>query len=113
MYRERHAQECDTNGRSLMSHLIDDQPGLVFGSLTIPEGGRERMARLAASSNEVVDVPKLMERRRRIMRIFEDGGYTDAQYQAKLAEIEAGIRVAQPSITSPSLPVSWSTRPRR
>ena len=93
MYRERHAQECDTNGRSLMSHLVDDQLGLVFGSLTIPVDWPERMASLATTGGEATNLPRLQERRKRLFRAYAED---EDQFNRKLAEIDSLIRTAQP-----------------
>jgi site-specific DNA recombinase len=99
MYRERHSFDCETNNRACMAGPVDDQIGALFGSLAIPDDWPERIATLAAKRGcRRVDVASLQDRKRRVYQIHEDGGYgSDAEYKAKLAEIEAQIRSAQPA----------------
>ena len=99
MYRERHAFDCETNNHACMAGPVNDQIGSLFGSLAIPEDWPERIATLAAKRGcRRVDIASLQERKRRVYQIHEDGGYgNDAEYKAKLAEIEAQIRTAQPA----------------
>jgi len=99
MYRERHAFDCETNNRACMAGPVDDQIGVLFSSLAIPDDWPERIAALAAKRGcKRVDVASLQERKRRVCQIHEDGGYrNDAEYKAKLADIEAQIRTAQPA----------------
>lgn len=99
MYRERHAGECQTNNRACMASPVDDRMGALFGSLAIPDDWPERIATLAAKRGcKRVDVASLQERKRRVYQIHEDGGYRDdVEYKAKLADVEAQIRQAQPA----------------
>ena len=97
MYRERHAHECGTNTRSLMSDGVDDQLGVVFGALDVPMDWRERMAKLATKLEGSVDVSKLQGKRRRVVRAFLDDNISEEGYDRRLAVIDAQIQIAQPA----------------
>ncbi len=99
MYRERHSFDCETNNHACMAGPVDEQMGVMFGSLSIPVDWPERIATLAAKRGcKRVDIAGLEERKRRIYQIHEDGGYRDdAEYKAKLVEIDGQIRTAQPA----------------
>jgi DNA invertase Pin-like site-specific DNA recombinase len=99
MYRERHAFDCPTNNRACMAGPVDEQIGALFGSLIIPDDWPERIATLAAKRGcKRVDVASLQARRKRIYQIHEDGGYgSESEYRAKLADVDAQIRSAQPA----------------
>ena len=96
MYRERHSFECTTNGRSVLSHLIDVQLGEIVGSLELPPDWLDRMAQLANEQTNVIDISTLMEQRRRLIRVYTRGQMSDAEYDAKLTDLDARIRTAQP-----------------
>ncbi|MGB2695641.1 MAG: recombinase family protein, partial [Dehalococcoidia bacterium] len=97
MYRERHAHDCETNNRSLMAHVVDDQIGLIFGSLAIPDDWRERMAKLAAKPDDGIDTAKLQSKRTRVVRAFMDGNVEEAEYRRRLGDIDAQIEAAHPA----------------
>ena len=82
-----------------MASPVDDQIGALFGSLAIPDDWPERIATLAAKRGcKRVDIASLQKRKRRVYQIHEDGGYRDdAEYKAKVAEIDGQIRTAQPA----------------
>jgi site-specific DNA recombinase len=98
MYRERHGRDCETNNHALLSGPIDAQVGHLFASLAVPPDWRERIATLAAKrGSRRVDVAALDEERRRVGKAYGNGAYDDDEYEAKLAEIEARRRLAQPA----------------
>ncbi len=99
MYRERHANDCVTNNHACMAGPVDDQLGALVRALSIPDDWRERMATLAVRrGSKRVDVAALEDRKRRIHQVHENDGYADdATYRAKLADVEAQIRTAQPA----------------
>ena len=56
-------------------------------------GGSASLPLAAKRGCKRVDVASLQERKRRVVQIHEDGGYAnDAEYKAKLAEIDGQIR---------------------
>lgn len=93
MYRERHGRECRTNRRSLMAHAVDEQIGAILRSLELPSDWRRQMASYTAEVGER-SVESLQESRRRLVRAYGDGGYTLAEYEARLAAVDAEIRHA-------------------
>ena len=96
MYRERHSLDCDTNNHALMAHFIDDRLGSLVEHLTVPDDWRERMLQMACKTSGAPDPARLQDLRRKIVRAYGDGGYTDAEYEEKLGEIDARIRSAKP-----------------
>jgi hypothetical protein len=97
MYRERHAFECATNNRSVMAHFIDDQLGVIFASLALPADWRARIARYAAERGQGQDIAALMEKRRRLIQAYADGGFSEAEYLRRRAQLDAQIREAEPA----------------
>ncbi len=93
MYRERHGHECDTNRRSLVADAVDRQIAAILTSLELPDDWRSRMAGYVIGTGER-SVESLQENRRRLVRAYGDGGYTLAEYEARLAAIDAEIRHA-------------------
>ncbi|MDA0735479.1 MAG: recombinase family protein [Chloroflexi bacterium] len=96
MYRERHSQRCATNGRSMMARKVDQQIQDVITSMELRPQWREEMIRLAAVEIEGPNPHDLQEKRRRISRAYADGAFNDREYEAKLAEIDAQIRLTFP-----------------
>jgi len=98
MYRERHARECSTSGRSIVASAIDEQIGFVFGSLQIQQDWREKIARLAAASDgKVVDAGKLLAKRKRVVRAYLDENIDENEYRRRLSELDAQLQAAQPA----------------
>ena len=96
MYRERHSHECTTNNRSMMAQKVDQQIQSILTSIELlPEWGVE-MSRLAVTENEGPDPQELQEKRRRISRAYAEGAFSDAEYDAKLAEIDSQLRMKIP-----------------
>ena len=92
MYRERHAFECDTNGRSVIAHRVDDQIGAIIQAVELAPEWRSRMIRSAVNSEEGPDPRELQERRRRLSRAYADGAFTETEYDEKLAEVDMLMR---------------------
>jgi site-specific DNA recombinase len=96
MYRERHSQECTTNGRSIMAQRVDEQVKAILTSVELLPEWRTEMARLVIANKEGPDPKQLQEKRRRVSRAYADGAFSDAEYEAKLAEIDASLRLTSP-----------------
>ena len=72
---------------------------------SLPHGPPDWQARMARLPVEDVEGPtprELTERKRRLARAYTDGGFTDAEYQAKRAEIDASLRLTE-SVSLPTL----------
>lgn len=93
MYRERHGQACETNRRSLMSDRVDEQIAEIFRSLELRADWRSRIAALAQKADGP-SMAELRDRRGRLARAYSDGGYTLAEYEARLAALDAEIAFA-------------------
>lgn len=102
MYRERHAVECATNERSIMSGVIDGQIETILHAVELPDGWQERMAKVAATGPRGANKAELNRQRLRVSRAYADGAFSDSEYEDKLAEIDNRIRetadVALPSL---------------
>ena len=97
MYRERHSFDCETNNTACMAAPIDDQIAELFQGLALPDDWKERMAVLAAKRGaRRADVGSLQEQRRRLVRAYSDGGFSDAEYDQRLAHFDALLRTSQP-----------------
>ncbi|MDA0365509.1 MAG: recombinase family protein [Chloroflexi bacterium] len=96
MYRERHAHVCDTNRRSLMAEAVDQQIAEIFQSLELRPDWRSRIAAQARKADGP-SMDELRERRGRLARAYADGGYTLAEYEARLAALNGEIRYATAS----------------
>ncbi len=93
MYRERHSHECPTNHRSLMAYLVDRQLGDIFRSLELESDWHARIASRAGNIDGPT-VEELRGRRGRLSRAYAEGGFTLAEYEARLAALDAEIRHA-------------------
>ena len=73
------------------------------------------MARLSVKDAEGPDPRELKERKRRQTRAYADGGFTDAEYQVKCAEIDASMQLTEsvnvPTCTGRSRPFVWRHTP--
>jgi hypothetical protein len=96
MYRERHSHECMTNGRSIMAKRVDDQVKEILTSVELLPEWRKEMARLAVVNKEGPDPKELQEKRRGVSRAYAEGAFSDAEFQAKLDEIDAQLRLTNP-----------------
>ncbi len=91
LYRERHAHECPTNNTSIVAEVIDKQVATIIHCLDLHPDWQQKMAELAVSSHNGPNPEGLRERRRRVVRAYGDGGYTDQEYRMRLAEIDRQI----------------------
>jgi hypothetical protein len=96
MYRERHSHQCMTNGRSIMAMGVDEQVKAILTSVELLPEWRTEMARLAVANKEGPDPKELQEKRRRVSRAYAEGAYSDAEFQAKLDEIDEQLRLTNP-----------------
>ncbi len=99
LYRERHAHECPTNNTSIVADAIDRQVATIVHSLELQPDWKQKMAELAVASYDGPNPEELREKRRRIVRAYGDGGYTDQEYKIRLAEIDRQIE--QTSVVTP------------
>ena len=93
MYRERHSVECDTNERSIMARVVDEQIGVILQAVELRPDWQKRMAKLAVTNREGPDPKKLREKRKRIGTIYADGVINRAEYKARLAEIDRELNL--------------------
>ena len=117
MYRERHAHECPTNESSIIAEVLDKQVAALVYSLDIKPDWKQQMAKVVVTTYEGPKPDELRDRRRRIVRAFGDGGYSDQEYKTRLDEIDRLLQQAS-AITPPdieaavelfsNLPMLWS-----
>ena len=102
MYRERHAHDCPTNNRALTAEIVDKQIATIVHSLDFHADWRQRMAEYAVSNHDGPDPATLREKRRRLVRAYGDGGYSDEEYKVRLAEIDRQIEQSC-TVTPPAM----------
>ena len=102
MYRERHSHECYTNGRSIMAKTVDQQIEGILTAMELMPEWRNRMSQLAAADSKGPDPKELQEKRRRLSRAYANGGFSDSEYDARIAEIDAKLRLTE-SVDLPTL----------
>jgi DNA invertase Pin-like site-specific DNA recombinase len=100
LYRERHAHECPTNNTSIMAEVIDKQVATIIHCLDLHPDWKGKMAELAVANYDGPNPEELRQKRRRIVRAYGDGGYTDEEYKVRLAEIDRQIEQTS-VVTSP------------
>ena len=116
-YYSRHAHECSTNESSIVASVIDKQVAILVHSLEIKPDWKQQMAKSAIASYDGPNPDELKEKRRRLVRAYGDGGYTDQEYKMRLAEIDH--QIAQTTVVTPpaiedavelfsNLPMLWS-----
>lgn len=100
MYRERHGRPCKTNRHAFVAPPVDRQVGTVFEAIRLRKDWRERIARRAARHRDGPSADKLLEKRRRLVRGYTDGGFTLSEYEMRLAQLDRAIHLAkqQPSV---------------
>jgi site-specific DNA recombinase len=91
MYRERHANDCPTNGRSAMAHSFDSQIQRIVTSLELPPNWRELIAQGACRVPSGANLDDLREQRRRLAAAYVNLEIPERTYQARLARIDAQI----------------------
>ena len=100
-YRERHGVRCDSNGRSVLAHVIDQQLGELWASLSLPDNWRDGIARLATADDaEAARVP-LEAKRKRVGTAFVNGSLDEGEYRRLLADIDLQLAGMVPS-TAPA-----------
>ena len=95
MYRERHAHQCGTNGRSMMAKAVDEQIRAILTSVELLPQWQDEMARLAITSPDRPDPKALNDKKRRLSKAYIAGGISDTEYEAKLDEINASLRLTE------------------
>ncbi|MEX1022411.1 MAG: recombinase family protein [Dehalococcoidia bacterium] len=115
-YRERHGVPCVTNGRSVLSHRIDEQIADIWRAIEFAPDWRDRMADLTSQQYQGPNLVTLNDRRRRLARAFADGAYSDAEYldlrTAVDEQLRAATRVVGPSYEAAAaifedIPAMW------
>lgn len=116
MYRERHGRRCDTNGRSVVAHRVDEQVGEIIASVELRPEWRDQMAELAVADDGGPSVDALKEQRKRLGRVYMDEAISDVEYRDRLTMLDARIRAkasaSQPTLEAAAelfgnLPVLW------
>lgn len=82
-----------------MAEVIDKQVATIIHCLDLHPDWKQKMAELAVVSYNGPNPEELREKRRRIVRAYGDGGYTDQEYKIRLAEIDRQIE--QTSVVTP------------
>lgn len=96
IYRERHRRPCRTLGRSVSAGRLDQEMGDVFGAIRLsPEAlqtALEATRRTLATSE---DLDRLQDAKRRLARAYAvPGAFTEAEYEIRMADIDARLRAA-------------------
>jgi CheY-like chemotaxis protein len=91
-----------TNETSIMAEVIDKQVATVVHSLQILPDWKQQMAKAAVTTYEGPKPEELRDRRRRIVRAFGDGGYSDQEYKTRLDEIDRLLQQTS-AITPPDI----------
>ena len=95
MYRERHTHQCGTNGRSIMAKAVDEQFDAILTSVELRPQWRDQMAPLATTSAKGPNPKELNHKKRRLSRAYIAGGIGDSEHDAKLADIDARLRLTE------------------
>ncbi len=95
MYRARHSHPCATNNRSIMAKKVDEQIEVILTSVELQPQWRDQMARLAITRAGEPDSKNLKDKRRRLSRAYADGAFNDKEYEEKLADIDASLRLTE------------------
>ncbi|MCC6237291.1 MAG: recombinase family protein [Dehalococcoidia bacterium] len=102
LYRERHGWPCDTNGRSIVAHRVDEQIGKIISSVELRSDWRDRMAEFAVAGDDGPNLANLQGQRKRLSRAYADGAFSEAEYRVRLAEVDARIR-AKTTASEPTI----------
>ena len=95
LYRERHMRDCVTEGVSVRAEVIDEQIRRIIAAIDVPAESKSTALKLAKGDGGL-DIARLQERRKRLARAYGDGAYTEDEYTARLAEIDAQLRAVVP-----------------
>jgi PII-like signaling protein len=90
---------------------------MLVHSLEIKPDWKQQMAKIAVTSYDGPSLESLQDKRRRVVRGYVDGGYPEAEYKRRLAEIDH--QIAQTTVVTPpaiedavelfsNLPMLWS-----
>lgn len=96
-YRERHGQECASNGRSVIADIIDAQLGDIWTSLELPDDWRGGIARLAAEDAGESERANLEAKKQRIGVAFVDGALSDTDYRRMVDDIDSQLIALAPA----------------
>ncbi len=96
-YRERHGVECDSNGHSVVSDVIDGQLGEIWASLELPDDWRDGIARLVADDDHASARAALEAKRKRLGMAFVDGTVTEADYHRFISAIDLDLSAIAPT----------------
>jgi len=92
IYRERHREDCATNGGVTGAAELNEQVRAVVTAVQFPVN---EPIRAAALDRPTLDARALQDRRRRLGRAYaETGAYSEAEYHARLADIDAQLTAA-------------------
>ena len=98
MYRERHASDCPTNGRSALSTPFDEQIGHILTSIEICPDWTDRIARNAISDYQGPSAMRIRDRLRKLENVYLDSEMSDAQYRHRKADLQRQLQAADLTI---------------
>ena len=78
-----------------MADAIDKQIETILTSVELQPGWRDRIAQLVVADHNGPDPVDLKERKRRLSRAYANMAFSDAEYETKLREIEASLRLTE------------------
>ena len=81
--------------------MFDEQIGRIITPIELPEAWQAQMAKPVTCSYEGLSFHDLREKRRKLGIAYTDGHFSDREYKARLAEIDARIREAS-AVVPPS-----------
>ena len=77
-----------------MAKKVDEQIETVLTSVRLLPDWRNEMARLTAANHEQPDIKGLEEKKKkRLSRAYADGAFNDSEYEGRLADIDAKLRL--------------------
>ena len=79
-----------------MAKKVDDQIEEILTSVRLLPDWQSEMVRLVLANTEIPDIRGLEEKRRSISRAYADGAFNDTEYGARLAKIDAKLRLTNP-----------------
>ena len=77
-----------------MADRVDAQIATIIGSLELPGDWQQRIARRATQQGGP-SVADLRSKKQRLARAYADGGFTLADYEARMAALDAEIRLTE------------------
>ena len=99
MYRERHALECCTNGRSTLAANFDSQLAEVITSIELNPAWMTQLASLASTQEAGPSVASLRDKLRKLGVAYADTGMSDREYRDRKAAIEIQLKQATSFVT--------------